>query len=122
MKMFGARVIELDDLRSQRKALDRSIYELQDKIIQHMEQQGIEQVHINNKMVTVVRPTKEIVDELGLRDEIDYETWRVISHRVYDPKRAEVAIEDNLLSIDILKKYIHISPLKPYVKITEWGP
>jgi len=122
MSAFGARVIELDDLRTQRKQLDKRIYELQDKIIQYMEEKQIEQVNINNKTITIVRPSKEIVDELGLRDEIDYETWRVISHRVYDPKRAEVAIEDNLLSIDILKKYIHMSPLKPYVKITGWGP
>lgn len=122
MSLIGARVIELDDLRLQRKQLDSKIAKLQEKIIKEMDSQGLENLKINNRFVTIVRPMREVVDELGLRDEIDYETWEFISHRVFDKRRAEVALEDNILSIDTLMKYTHISPSSPYVKITGWGP
>lgn len=115
---FADDAMRLADLRMERADLDKKINNLQSKLIQYMQARGLERSVVKRTTITIVSPVKRFVDEQGLRKELDESTWTLITHRVYDENRAQVAIEDGVLALDVLERHTRYKPGASYLKIT----
>lgn len=111
-------LVKLDSLRHERKILESRIDEIQKELLVKMTRDGREEILFNSSIAKIVRPSKEVLDELGLKDDLDPKTWELITRRVYDSRRAEIAIEEGYLEYSTLQKYMHLQNLSPYIKIT----
>lgn len=118
MNALGGQVIALDDLRRQRKQLDARIQQAQEELVRKMTQRGTDVVVLNDMTAKIVRPSREVVDEIGLRESLDPDTWKRITHRVYDSRKAEVALEEGYIDFTLLYNHIHIQQLAPYIRIS----
>lgn len=114
---FVVDVLHLDYLRMHRKVLDEKIQDLQNKIVRHMEAEGLSQIRVTDRQVTLIKPTREFVDEVSLKEAVDQNIWEAVSRRVYDKRKAEIACEEGVVSIMLLNKFIHKRPCEPYIKI-----
>lgn len=110
-------VERLHSMRRERKELDAQINETQDRLIAVMEESGHDRMEIAAKTLVLVRPTKDFIDELGLKTEVGKSIWQVISRRTFDKRRAEVAMERGILSPLLLQKHTYPMAMKPYVRI-----
>jgi hypothetical protein len=111
-------ILKLSDLRNTRKFLEEQIGLIQIKLIMNMESEGVDEAKADGQIARIVRPTRLIVDELSLKEALADDLWDRITQKNYDPRRAEIALEEGYLEFTTLQKYTHTQYLSPYIKIS----
>lgn len=121
-KSIVTKVIELEQAKREREALDQHIADLQEAIITQLDGQGQKSLTVElegrNIKVTKVQGVRVIIDEISLKKRLGAKSWEHVSTRVLDKKKLEAHIAAGDVDPLVVAECTTEQPNKPYVKLT----
>jgi len=116
-------LVELRDLRSEKRNLEDSISVVQDAALDGLSELGIKSITIDLDTITVlgtrVDGTTLHIDEGKLRKRLGARLWQRVSTRTLDRNKLEALVAAGDIDPRIVAECSEENPKKPYIRITE---
>ena len=123
-KQLDTLVVQLDDARREKDALDKRIKELQSTILDNFGDQKtvtVDTADGRTLKATRVQNVRTSIDDLALKAAVTAPLWNKITVRTLDKTKVEAFIGSGELDPSIVAQCSTETPSSPFIKITDRG-